>query len=314
WDCLNRMTGYTNGTSSITNTYRADGMRVEKASTLNPSVHTDYGYDGQMTIEEYNYRNTYPASSPIKLIRYGIGARGVDWIERTDATTSVVTTGYPIYDAHGNMVATLEKGSSLDTYVINDQRNYDAWGGIIKGNTSGEPNGRYCANLGHLQDDESGFVYMQARYYDASCGRFLSQDKGRSGSNWFLYCKNDPANRLDRTGQIDYVDLYHVFYQASDEFLQGLWEAAQEAADSSDPSIIAEYIAENWNAEVLQFSKGAVWRGLRGTTVRLTVEAEELEAQGFSVDMSKVLEVQNEMAEVGRLIGVAEEVQVFDFE
>gem|GEM_PF-6689855 len=37
----------------------------------------------------------------------------------------------------------------------------------------------YCANLGHKQDDESGLIYIRARYYEPGSGRFISQDTYR---------------------------------------------------------------------------------------------------------------------------------------
>ena len=68
------------------------------------------------------------------------------------------------------------------------------------GSSTGAPGGRYCANLGHQQDDESGLVYMRARYYEPGSGRFVSEDTARDGWNWFAYCGNDPVGRVDRTG------------------------------------------------------------------------------------------------------------------
>ena len=45
------------------------------------------------------------------MTRYGLGARGVDLIERT-ASNGAVTTGFPLYDAHGNNVATLSRAGT----------------------------------------------------------------------------------------------------------------------------------------------------------------------------------------------------------
>jgi RHS repeat-associated protein len=66
--------------------------------------------------------------------------------------------------------------------------------------TMGGPKGRYVANLGHVQDDESGLIYMRARYYEPESGRFVSEDLARDGSNWFLYCANQPTMQTDPTG------------------------------------------------------------------------------------------------------------------
>ena len=130
--------------------------------------------------------------------RYGLGARGVDLIERTGGGTT--TTGFPLYDAHGNNVATLSRAPN-GGYSVNDRRSYDAWGKVRAQQSGGDPKLRYCASLGHRQDDESGLVYMRARYYEPTSGRFVSEDPARDGGDWFAYCDNDPVNMFDWTGK-----------------------------------------------------------------------------------------------------------------
>jgi RHS repeat-associated protein len=69
------------------------------------------------------------------------------------------------------------------------------------GGNKGGPKGRYVANLGHVQDDESGLIYMRARYYEPGSGRFISEDSAMNGNNWYLYCNSNPTNYVDTTGQ-----------------------------------------------------------------------------------------------------------------
>ena len=105
-------------------------------------------------------------------------------------------------NGHGNMIATLARSSSTPYYVLGNERQYDVWGGVRSGASSGDPNNRYCANLGHKQDDESGLIYMRARYYEPSTGRFLSEDPARHGWNWLTYCGSDPVNYVDGDGRV----------------------------------------------------------------------------------------------------------------
>lgn len=91
------------------------------------------------------------------------------------------TIGYPLYDAHGNNVATLTKAGTNAWSIAGTLRAYDAWGNVVAGGALGDPSGRYCANLGHVQDDESGLVYMRARYYEPGTGRFISEDPAMDG-------------------------------------------------------------------------------------------------------------------------------------
>ena len=104
-------------------------------------------------------------------------------------------------NGHGNMIATLARSSSTPYYVLGNERQYDVWGGVRSGATSGDPNTRYCENLGHKQDDESGLIYMRARYYEPSTGRFVSEDPAIHGRNWYVYCGNEPIGKVDRNGK-----------------------------------------------------------------------------------------------------------------
>ena len=66
------------------------------------------------------------------------------------------------------------------------------------------PNG--VGYTGHVNDPETGLVYMQARYYDAEVGRFLSVDPvGPSTGNpfnfnRFSYVNNNPIANIDPDG------------------------------------------------------------------------------------------------------------------
>ena len=129
-----------------------------------------------------------------------IGARGLEAMT-TKVGNNTPTTSYPLYDVHGNMVATVQKNGFGTSWTIQDERSYDVWGSVRSGNATGGPRGRYCANLGHVQDDESGLVYMRARYYEPSSGRFVSEDPAMDGANWYVYAANDPIKYADRTGR-----------------------------------------------------------------------------------------------------------------
>jgi len=112
--------------------------------------------------------------------------------------------GFPIYDAHGNMVATLARSGS--TFTLNNKRSFDAWGQIRNGAQTGDPKNRYCGSLGHQQDDESGLIYMRARYYEPGSGRFISEDPSLAGSNFFSYCSQNPVNLTDSSGNDEQAD------------------------------------------------------------------------------------------------------------
>lgn len=59
---------------------------------------------------------------------------------------------------------------------------------------------------GYYYDNETGFYYLQSRYYDANTGRFLNADyhldygAGNAEGNLFTYAANNSVMRVDPTG------------------------------------------------------------------------------------------------------------------
>ena len=220
WDEMGRLSSLCGLTQGAKYHYRVDGLRVKKVEGLTiawidddndeeskeeASGHYDeywatnkpttrYYYDGQMGFED-DY-TTNPGGGPqVTVTRYALGARGIDGIETTTAQGS--TAVYPVYDGHGNMIATLARATN-DSFTRQHNRVYDAWGNVTSG--SGGDQG-YVANLGHRKDAESGLTYMRARYYEPGTGRFISQDPSKDGQNWYVYAANNPVNNVDPTGR-----------------------------------------------------------------------------------------------------------------
>jgi len=98
-----------------------------------------------------------------------------------------------LYDGHGNWVRTMSSSYALS-------ENWQ-WRGVWGEAQSSLGTGRgYCANLGH-PEDETGLVYMRARYYEPVTGRFISEDPARDGVNWYLYADGNPVNKVDESGR-----------------------------------------------------------------------------------------------------------------
>ena len=120
----------------------------------------------------------------------------------TDGTS--FQTYYYVLNLQGDVVKLIHyipgfEYESVATYE------YDAWGNIVS--SSGrlaEINPlRY---RGYYYDNETGFYYLQSRYYDPANRRFISADvyastgQGFVGTNMFAYCVNNPVFLTDEDG------------------------------------------------------------------------------------------------------------------
>ena len=91
---------------------------------------------------------------------------------------------------------------------------YDAWGKILSATTTGASAVANLAEInplryrGYYYDTETGFYYLQSRYYDPAVCRFInadsyvSTDTGFIGNNMFAYCNNNPISRDDEDGEL----------------------------------------------------------------------------------------------------------------
>ena len=115
------------------------------------------------------------------------------------------TEYYYLRNAQGDIVKLIDAtGTSVVEYT------YDTWGkkvtttGTLAGTLGLFQPFRY---RGYVYDWESGFYYLQSRYYDPTTGRFISADvylttdQGVIGNNTFAYCGDNPVNRIDSEGQ-----------------------------------------------------------------------------------------------------------------
>ena len=113
------------------------------------------------------------------------------------------TLYYYILNAQGDVVRIVNSSRSVVASYT-----YDPWGKIISSSgTLADINPlRY---RGYYYDSETGFYYLQSRYYDPEIGRFINADSyastdatGLLSTNMFAYCENDPVNKSDPTGEV----------------------------------------------------------------------------------------------------------------
>ena len=159
WDFENRLTSVTlpNGGGVVSFKYDPFGRRIEKSG---PSGTTIYAYDGANVSEELT-----SAGSPS--MRYVQGA-GIDE-PLAESSTSV---NYFSADGLGSITSLEDTtGTPQATFV------YGAFGVLRSSTGSATSSYRYTARE---YDQDTGLYYSRARYYDASNGRFLSQNASDS--------------------------------------------------------------------------------------------------------------------------------------
>jgi RHS repeat-associated protein len=82
-------------------------------------------------------------------------------------------------------------------------RKYDVYG-LVRSGQAGISKNKFVGKLGHVSEDESGLIYMRARYMDPVLGKFVSEDSAYHGDNWYAYCSSSPTSRLDANGKNDF--------------------------------------------------------------------------------------------------------------
>lgn len=149
-------------------------------------------------------------------------------LSQTDGTNTM----YFQYDTNGTPFGFIYNGTQYfymtnqmgDVIAVTDSEGnvivqyvYDEWGKLLNVYTVNEDNAEQieAANAnplryrGYYYDSETGYYYLQSRYYDASICRFINADipeiaqmskDAAVGINLFAYCNNDPVNNSDPTG------------------------------------------------------------------------------------------------------------------
>ena len=202
--------------------YNAEGIRTQKTVD---GVSTDYYLNGTKLNTQISDGNRLDFYYDDTNGLVGFGYNGSNYYYIRNHQKDI--TG--ILDSDGNQVV---------SYV------YDSWGKLVStsgilADTIGVQNPyRY---RGYYYDVETGFYYLQSRYYDPVTGRFINSDSliGSTGElnthNMFAYCGNEPINRVDPAG----FAWYYPFNQYSDT---GLEKKSYPFTSVSDKPIVKNVV------------------------------------------------------------------------
>ena len=196
------------GGMNLSYSYNADGQRTSKSRS---AYYTD----------EYVYYGTQLST----LIRNGVGykhsltfiyddnGQALGFYYDTNLNDSNPGTKYYyVCNAQGDV---LQLRDHTNAPVANYY--YDAWGKLL-GITDANGNAITAFNSvavlnpiryrGYFYDTETGFYYLNSRYYDPEIGRFINADAmikapglNALSTNMFTYCANNPILYSDSTGQ-----------------------------------------------------------------------------------------------------------------
>jgi RHS repeat-associated protein len=169
FDGFNRLVQVQNDEGTGVYLYKADGLRHSKEVNGELSVQV---WDGSNVILEYGAVND-------------VYLRGINLIKSNNQ-------GYYLFNAHGDVVQRADGGGAVTKAYV-----YDAFGVESDIDELDTNPFRYCAEY---FDQETGSIYLRARYYDPSVGGFMSEDPIRDSLNWYTYCMGNPLLFFDPSG------------------------------------------------------------------------------------------------------------------
>ena len=158
--------------------YYSDGLRLSK--TVNGAKSSYIWTDNNLSMEIKSDEVISYAKAP----GYMRTGSSKDSLYRNDKLY--------LFNGHGDVTSMVDKsGKVTKTY------RYDAFGNEVNRDKNDTNPFRYC---GEYWDNETESIYLRARYYNPSIGRFTTEDPIKDGSNWYAYCSGNPVLFKDTNG------------------------------------------------------------------------------------------------------------------
>ncbi len=203
------------GTKTTKYEYNADGLRTRKTNA--DGTYSDYYWIGSMLLAEVQYKAN---GTRIRTLKFCYDEKGspIGFVHIDASGTD--SFYYYAKNLQGDVVALYRWNWSDEgkhTVTLEATYSYDPWGKLLSvKSASGSPiSATLTTNIanvnpfryrGYYYDNETGFYYLQSRYYDPVISRFINADEYAStgqdflGCNMFAYCNNNPINADDHTG------------------------------------------------------------------------------------------------------------------
>ncbi len=203
WNTGRHLASITDGDNEYTYTYDENGIRTSK--TVN-DITTYYNTKDGVILSQTDGTNTMYFQYDNSGTPLGFVYNETQYFYVTNQMGDVIG----ITEANGNLLA---------------QYAYDDWGKLLAIDTAdaeGSTAYREIAEAnplryrGYYFDSETGYYYLQSRYYAPEICRFINADVPEiakvskdiaNGINIFAYCNNNPVNNTDYTGLITPANL-----------------------------------------------------------------------------------------------------------
>ena len=187
-------------------TVSPQGMHVTGTQTV---THEYLTLNGKVARETIRTNNTLTA-----VLDFIYDESGKPFALKYSTNGTSFQTYYYVLNLQGDVVELIHyipgfEYESVATYE------YDAWGNVSSSGRLAEINPlRY---RGYYYDNETGFYYLQSRYYDPANRRFINADcytctnnSNEIACNMFTYCYNNPIIYHDSCGTepVETIDIY----------------------------------------------------------------------------------------------------------
>ena len=197
--------------NATTYAYDMDGIRTQK--TVGGVVHTYVTQNGKLVRESFPYGET----TIIMDFIYDESGRPFAVSYSKNGGSSYTNYFYALNaqgDVEGIFRVLLNDTTGKYEQTWYGRYTYDAWGNVTAttaaGNTPGTNTLVYRNPIryrGYVYDNETGWYYLQSRYYDPASHRFINADSYTStdttdaiSCNMFAYCGNNPVIYGDDEG------------------------------------------------------------------------------------------------------------------